>query len=937
MKLIERLKRESQLLAQYFLVVVVFASMITISSYFSLRIVNGNLDHHGDEIIALSAETFTAYLRAQQIAFENVAYSVQDIYSRDPDIDAIRQELRRSSLHLMEREDGIYSGFLYIYGLVGTDFIQAFDRISTDGVDMEIRPWFTGAYENIGEIHFTDPYLCYQTGELIISISKVLQDGNGFDFGVLSFDISFSALSDFVTQIQFIEAGYGTLLDTKLRVMVHSDDSVIGTNLQDLYAQNNGDASILDILALGEELNAYRSKSFNGVDSVFFSSQLFNGWHLFLGIPIDAFYEDAHKMQLILSVTGFLSMLLLCAVLTFLHIGRQRADEASQQKSSFLANMSHEIRTPMNSIIGMSELLLNSRLAERDKKFVKDIHISATSLLDIINDILDLSKIEAGKFELSPVNYNLRELVSDVVSMFMFVAKSKGLEFIFDKEGEMPDVLFGDDIRLRQVLTNIIGNAVKFTNTGTIKLKVITKKDVLVFEVKDTGIGIRKEDFQTIFQLFKQSQTDKSRRHTGTGLGLPISKTFVEMMGGDISINSEYGKGSVFSISIPIVLGDPSKIDEGWASTKSLSLKASRANVLVVDDNEYNIKVAIGLLELFEIYADTALSGAQAIKMVQNKDYDLVFMDHMMPDMDGIEATAEIRKLGAKYRKLKIAALTANAIQGAKEMFLENGFDGYISKPIEIPALTKILLELLPPEKITHENMQEQETDTEKSIKDKDIFLNLLDGIPDINSEVGLLLVGGRKDMYNSNLKLFYEKLQQDCDNMSASIQNDDLKTFSISVHGMKSALASIGASGLSVMALKLETASKSNDAEYCAVQFPYFLERLQMLHQHLAKIYRYEVIEIEKSQGNIEYLRNSTEKALEAVLAFDNDSAIKILEGLSVYEFNDNLDILTKNALTALKSYAYSEAEAALREISLLLAPQTPCHADASIEHISS
>ena len=480
--------------------------------------------------------------------------------------------------------------------------------------------------------------------------------------------------------------------------------------------------------------------------------------------------------------------------MTFMHIARKRSDEASRLKSSFLANMSHEIRTPMNAIIGMSELLLNSKLAERDKKFASDIHMSANSLLAIINDILDMSKIEAGKFELSPVHYDFRELMDDVVSMFMFVAKNKGLEFIFASEGEMPKFLYGDDIRLRQVLTNICGNAVKFTETGSIRFKVTTKEDSIVFEIKDTGIGIRQDDLPNIFHVFEQSTAEKSRKTTGTGLGLPISKAFIDMMSGYIRVASEYGKGSIFTITIPLVAGNAKEIKRTEDFCGTFSISAPEAKVLVVDDNVYNLIVAVGLLELFEINAETAQSGKEAIEKVHSNEYDLVFMDHMMPEMDGIETTDFIRKSGEKYKKLKIVALTANAIQGAKEMFMESGFDGFVSKPIEIPALTTMLAECLPPEKVTHKTECVLNTKKPENTQEQDAFFQALGHAPEINAETGLLMVGGHKDMYRKNLKLFHGKLNTDCEKMNAFMQAGDLSGFAIAVHAMKSVLASVGA-----------------------------------------------------------------------------------------------------------------------------------------------
>jgi CheY-like chemotaxis protein len=378
-----------------------------------------------------------------------------------------------------------------------------------------------------------------------------------------------------------------------------------------------------------------------------------------------------------------------------------------------------------------------------------------------------MSKIEAGRLELSPIHYDFRALVDNVASMFRFVAKEKGLEFRFESAGEMPEAQYGDDIRLRQVLTNICGNAVKFTENGYIGFKVTAspEKNIIAFDIKDTGMGIRKDDIPSLFHAFEQSKTGKNRHIAGTGLGLAISKTFIEMMGGHIGVESEYGQGSVFTIVIPITEENPSKIRRGEDFSKARSISAPAASILVVDDNEYNLRVALGLLGLFDIDAKTASSGKEAIEMILMNDYDMVFMDHMMPEMDGIETTAEIRKLGDKYKKLTVIALTANAVQGAREMFMANGFDGFISKPIEMPALTNILMEWLPPEKVAQKNAQTENDETQDVSGD---FWETLDKIEEIDTEIGLRRTSGLKDMYCGNLRLFHEKPKESCDKMAA-------------------------------------------------------------------------------------------------------------------------------------------------------------------------
>ena len=371
---------------------------------------------------------------------------------------------------------------------------------------------------------------------------------------------------------------------------------------------------------------------------------------------------------------------------------------ASEAKSQFLSNMSHEIRTPMNAIIGMTTLLGEEPLNEKQREYNNNVRVSATSLLGIINDILDLSKIEAGKLGLIPVDYDFSLFLKNIAAMFSFSAQEKGLKFEMELGEELPLCLYGDDVRLRQILLNILGNAVKFTKEGSIKLIVKAKADRLYFRIEDTGIGIKKEDIPRIFNEFSQLNTNNNRNIRGTGLGLSITKNLVELMGGTIEVDSEYGVGSVFSFEIPFTAGDPTYLDVG-KDADELQLLAPTASVLVVDDNEINLCVVSALLEYYDIKCDTAMSGVEAIDMIAQKQYDIVFMDHMMPEMDGIEATRKLRDIYSK-EELIIVALTANAVEGAREMLLASGMNDYLSKPIEREPLLMILRKWLPADKI---------------------------------------------------------------------------------------------------------------------------------------------------------------------------------------------------------------------------------------------
>jgi CheY-like chemotaxis protein/HPt (histidine-containing phosphotransfer) domain-containing protein len=341
---------------------------------------------------------------------------------------------------------------------------------------------------------------------------------------------------------------------------------------------------------------------------------------------------------------------------------------------------------------------------------------------------------------------------------------------------------------------------------------------------------------------------------------------------------------------------------------------------LVVDDNDFNLKVAEGLLELFDINADLAMSGDEAIDKVLSKEYDIVFMDHMMPEMDGLETTAEIRKV--IHKQLPIIALTANAVQGSKEMFLEHGMDDFLSKPIEIPLLARILSEWLPSDKIKVKH-EENDKGSEVDSSEGDYFWNVITKVSEINIETGLNRVSGRKDMYRNNLKLFKERIVADNEKMTRFLNNGDIRNFSITVHAIKSSLASIGAEQLSSIALNLETASAKDDTEYCLEHFPAFSQRLVFLHEELFKamLSGENVEEEKKSFKNEEdaaaFLKENVKKALKAIDDFDTDAGINALDNLLVCNYDEEINTSLENAVRALKHYQYKEAKEILTSIS--------------------
>ncbi len=816
-----------------------------------------------------------------------------------------------------------------LYGYIMSRYMDGLNWQPDASYDPKDRDWYKVAVASDGGVAFVPPYIDAQTGDLILSVCRMLPDRQN----IVSLDIRLNEMQSLMDDLTIYGKGYGFIVDESGLIIAHKDESKRGIFLSD----TQGGEGLLHAIIREESGNF--SYTYDGEKSTVFVNALTNHWYAVMVISNRELYRDVARQ--------LASNIAICAIVFlmiawFYHVGhnnersyakqmeemkldeqraayerrvleleKDAADAANRAKSDFLANMSHEIRTPMNAIIGMDELILRTEPKEEVKKYALDIQSAGKTLLSLINDILDFSKIEAGKMDIIPVDYDLSSVLNDLVQMIRPRMEEKGLALILDFDEETPKFLRGDEIRIKQIIINLLTNAVKYTQEGecifSVHWEEAPDKDDAVYldvAVKDTGAGIREEDMEKLFLKFERIEEEQNRNIEGTGLGMSITMSLLRLMDSALVVESTYGVGSTFRFRLEqkvakwSPLGDYEESFRNAAASQQKyheKFTAPEAKILVVDDTPMNLTVFISLLKNTGMRIDTAESGDEAIIMTLEEEYDIIFLDHMMPGKDGIATLREIKEAnGNPNRQTPAVCLTANAISGARETYMEAGFDDYLTKPIDSAKLEEMIMLWLPEDKIITE--ESEYTDDPKASAyavESDLVLPpAVHEIVELDVADGIRL-SGSEETYVEMLKTYAGMVGSHAKQTWDYFEAGDIKNAAVKIHALKSTSKIIGANEISEVAQELEDAGNASDGEALSKRLPGLLERCITLGAEISDVFAEwgedaSLADDGRPFISEEKLKKAYDKLREYALDNDSLGIESILEELSDYRLSD-------------------------------------------------
>ena len=799
----------------------------------------------GELSAANSAEQINEYLSTGIETIKLECYSLNNMIRNRKSQEEIQDFLVNQSAAVTSVLEGYTNG---LYGYINGEYLDGTNWTPDDDYVPTERPWYIEARANIGRVAVVDPYVDALTGTVMLTLSKTLCDAKS----VVALDFSLERLQaiveDVVAQGNLDEA---IVLDQNYRVIAHSDRSEIGKN----YMTETDTVGHVFAEQFSQSNDGYVLLRFGSGRYVANSVSVANEWYCISVYDATSDFAQLRNILLFTVAAAFLVVFILLSILIRsnrktrlareLNEKTERAVAASEAKSAFLSNMSHEIRTPINAMLGMNEMVLRESENKDVLMYSESIKAAGNTLLGIVNDILDFSKIEAGKMEIIPVDYDLSSVINDLVNMVQTRADDKGLVLKLDFDRDTPRLLNGDEVRVKQVVTNILTNAVKYTEKGSVTFHIgyerIPEKPDSVFldvAVKDTGIGIKPEDIEKLFSEFERIEEKRNRSIEGTGLGMSITKHLLEMMDSRLEVASVYGEGSTFSFRLKQKVVRWDALGDYEASYRAAlsghrkyreKFTAPDAVVLVVDDMPMNLAVFKSLLKRTSVLIDTAASGDEGLALAHDRMYDLIFLDHMMPHKDGVETLRELRaQTDNPNLQTPTICLTANAISGAREQYLAAGFDDYLTKPIDADRLEEMLMQYLPKEKLREPSGEDEET--APALPD---WLREIDGL---DAEQGLSHCGS-EETYLDTVTIYAKSAPDSADEIEALWNAGDLDNTTVKVHAIKSLSRAIGAEGIGALAEKLELAGKEGDADAVGAEISDLLARIRKLCAALAPL----------------------------------------------------------------------------------------------------